>query len=122
MPRTLFPVYLLSRFLISFSFSLRFLFSVSEFSSKESISSSTLTTTKQNISGDFRFLCCSRFFSSVSLLVLLATRLVFLALFVTLAFPVPNSFLLFFCIVHFLLFVSVLRRFARDLRFLYMLF
>ena len=58
MPRTLFPVYLLSRFLISFSFSLRFLFSVSEFSSKESISSSTLTTTKQNISGDFRFLCC----------------------------------------------------------------
>ena len=59
MPRTLFPVYLLSRFLISFSFSLRFLFSVSEFSSKESISSSTLTTTKQNISGDYRFLCCS---------------------------------------------------------------
>ena len=38
-----------------------------------------------------------RFFSSVSLLVLLATRFVFLALFVTLAFPVPNSFLLFFC-------------------------
>ena len=35
-------------------------------------------------------------FPLFQLLVLLATRFVFLALFVTLAFPVPNSFLLFF--------------------------
>ena len=96
MPRTLFPIYLLSRFLISFSFSLRFLFSVSEFSSKESISSSTLTTTKQNISGDYTFLRCSSVPFLCFIACFIAPRFVLLALFVTLAFPVPNYFLLFF--------------------------